>query len=162
MRASRSVSADADSIASLSSSGERPGRRASSSSVFRSETHRLEGAGPEGPVDLLAEVPHVDVNDVRAVLVGEVPRVLEQLEPAQHLARAAHERLEESELLRRQLELVLASPRATRRRVEPQVADLERGRPFHASSPRKCPQAREQLGERERFREVVVGAGVEA
>ena len=55
------------------------------------------------------------------------------------------------------------SPRhdLARRRVEPEVADLEHRRPLHGSPPHERPQPREELGERERLRQVVVGARVE-
>jgi len=46
-------------------------------------------------------------------------------------------------------------------RIEPQVAYLDRCRPFARRASHDRPQARQQLGERERFRQVVVGAGVE-
>ncbi len=39
----------------------------------------------EGPVDLVAQQPHVGVDDVRAILVLAVPGVLEQLVAGQHL-----------------------------------------------------------------------------
>ena len=124
--------------------------------------HGLERLAPERPVDLLAQVADVDVDDVRAVLVSEVPGVLEQLEAGQHLARPPHERLEQGELLRREVDLVLAAPGAPRGRVEPEVADLELGRPLDAAAPRERAQPREQLGEGEGLRQVVVRAGVEA
>ena len=54
-------------------------------------------------------------------------------------------------------------PRARRAatRVEPQVADDELRRPLDAAPPRQRPQPREELRERERLRQVVVGPGVE-
>ena len=56
------------------------------------------------------------------------------------------------------------SPRQARwaARIEAQVAHLDRRRPLARRAPHDRPQAREQLGERERLRQVVVGAGVEA
>src|SRR5439155_18210136 len=51
-------------------------------------------------VQLVAQVAHVDLDDVRAVLVGEVPHVLEQVESAQHLAGMVHEGLQQGELAR--------------------------------------------------------------
>ena len=48
-----------------------------------------------------------------------------------------------------------------RRRVEPKVSDLERDRPLAGAAPYESPQAREELRERERLREVVVRARVE-
>src|SRR5207253_10022288 len=101
-------------------------------------------------VDLAAQVADVDVDDVRAVLVGEVPGVLEQVQPREDLARPAHERLEERELLRRQVDLARAAPGTAGRRVEAQVADLEHGRPLELAAAAERAEAGEQLGERER------------
>src|SRR4051794_27729178 len=65
---------------------------------------RLDRPDPEGPVDLLAQVAHVDLDDVRALPGPEVPGGVEQLALAEHLARAAHQRLEQRELPRRELD----------------------------------------------------------
>src|SRR6201995_96999 len=67
----------------------------------------LELGDAERAVDLVAQVADVDVDDVRAVLVVVVPGVLEQLVAREDLAGVAHERLEELELLGRQVHLVL-------------------------------------------------------
>ena len=125
--------------------------------------HGLDRLDAERPVDLLAQVADVDVDDVGAVLVLVVPRVLEQLEAVEHLAGAAHERLEQRELLRRQRDLGVAaaddaawpgrgarSPASRTRRALDRAAAAERAQP------------RDELGERERLDEVVVGAAVEA
>src|SRR5205085_6504305 len=81
---------------------------AAASSVFSQPvadaSHRLDGAPPERAVDLLPQPPYVDLDDVRAWLVGEVPRVLDQVEARQHLAAVAHERLEQRELLGREVD----------------------------------------------------------
>ena len=60
------------------------------------------------------------------------------------------------------MDLAGSPPHSPGSRVEPQVADLHLGRPLHAAAPLESAQACEQLGERERLRQVVVGAGVEA
>jgi hypothetical protein len=88
--------------------------------------------------------------------------VLEQREAAQHLAGMAHERLQERELLGAQLERLAAPPGAVAGRVEPQVADLEHRRALDRAAARERAQACQQLVERERLGEVVIGAGVEA
>src|SRR5918996_3401263 len=67
--------------------------------------HRLDRLAVERAVDLLAQVAHVDVDDVRPVLVAVVPGVLEELEAREDLAGPAHEGLEDRELLRRELDL---------------------------------------------------------
>jgi len=50
--------------------------------------------------------------------------VLEQLQPREDLSWAAHEGLQESELLWREVDLVIPAPRSSRGRVETQVVDL--------------------------------------
>ena len=55
----------------------------------------------------------------------------------------------------------LATPSAVARRVEPQVADLEHRRALDRPAARERAQPRQQLVERERLGEIVVGAGVE-
>ena len=74
---------------------------------------------------------------------------------------AAHERLEERELLPRERDLRFSPPDLPGRRVEPEVADLEPHRSLGRSAAHERAQPREQLGEREGLREVVVGACVE-
>src|SRR5690349_1597252 len=86
--------------------------------------HRLDRVQPEGAVDLLTEVANVDVDHVGAALESDVPGPVEQLGTAERDSRAAHEQLEHRELLRRQVELLLASPRAVGGGIEAEVADL--------------------------------------
>jgi hypothetical protein len=61
--------------------------------------------------------------------------VLEQVQPAEHLAGPAHERLEQRELLRGELHPLGAAPSLPRGRVEPEVADLEDRGPLLLPSP---------------------------
>src|SRR5205823_2474349 len=72
--------------------------------------HRLDRVRAERSVDLLPQIANVDVDDVGTILVGEVPGVLEQLESSENLAWATHEGLQECELLRREVDLLLAAP----------------------------------------------------
>ena len=123
--------------------------------------HGLDRVGAEGPVDLLAQVADVDVDDVRTALEGEIPRSVEELGARQRDTGAAHEHLEESELLRAQVELVIAAPGPVRGRVETQRPDLEHGGTFGGRAAREGPEAGEQLVEGEGLRQVVVGARIE-
>ncbi len=95
-------------------------------------------------------------------LEREIPGGVEQLDPRERLAGPAHERLEQDELLGRQLDLDLAPPDAMPGRVEPEVADGELGRARLRSTASEGAQPREQLAEREGLAEVVVGTRVEA
>ena len=103
----------------------------------------------------------MDGDNVRAVVVVDVPALLQQLVPREHLSRPAHEQLEQRELLRRQLDLGVAAPDALGGGVELQVADFEHGGSFDCSAADDRAQSRPQLRERERLDQVVVGARVE-
>ena len=61
--------------------------------------------------ELAAQVADVDVDDVRARVEVVAPDVREQLLAAQHLAGVAQERLQQRELLGRELGLVVVRPR---------------------------------------------------
>ena len=69
--------------------------------------HGLEALGPE----LAAQVADVDVDDVGAGVEVVAPDVREQLLAAEDLARVAQERLQQRELLGRQLGLAAALAR---------------------------------------------------
>src|SRR5712692_3845265 len=57
--------------------------------------HRLDRAPAVRPVDLLAEVADVDVDEVGATFVADVPGSFEQLQAGEDLAAATHEELEQ-------------------------------------------------------------------
>ena len=81
----------------------------------------------------------------------------------QHLARVAHEQLEEVRLGRRQLEAAAGPSGVHRPQVEREVGEAQHvGGLLFERGPEQRPQPREQLLERERLRQVVVGAGVQA
>src|SRR4051812_22142120 len=159
-RAMSSPSLSARATAPYYSGGER--KVPSVAEAVSGAAHRLELRHAERAIDLVAQVADVDVDDVRAVLVVVVPGVLEQLVAREHLARVAHERLQKLELLRRQRDLGAAAPHAPGRGIQPQVADLQDGRALHRPAAGQRPQPRQQLCERERLRQVVVGAAVQA
>src|SRR4029453_14687519 len=122
---------------------------------------RLDGVSTERWVDLAAQMSDVDVDDVGAVFVCEVPGVLEQVQACEDLVGPAHELLEQRELLRRELDLDGAPPNAARGRIEAQVAELEHGRPLQAAPAGKGAKSSEELRERKRLDEIVVRTGVE-
>src|SRR5206468_2744010 len=111
--------------------------------------YRLERAASKRLVDLPSQVSDVDVDDVRAVLVGEVPGVFQQVQSREDLAGPPHERLEQRELLRRQADLLVSPPHLAGRRVEPKVAGLEHVRPLRVAAAGERTEAGEQLGEGE-------------
>src|SRR5512133_3571441 len=122
---------------------------------------RLDGGPPERPVELVAQVAHVDLDDVGVALELVVPDVLEDLPLGHGLAPAAEQELQQGQLAGRQLDLGLAPPGPLGGGVQAQVAGLEHGRALAGAAPQQRPQPRHQHGVRERLGEVVVGAAVE-
>src|SRR5205085_10935093 len=105
-------------------------------------------------VDLLAQLADVDVDDVARRLVTHVPDLLDDRHPRQHAVRIAHQELEQRELLRRQLDLrAVARARALAEiELEPFVA--QRARLARLSAAQQGADARDELLELERLREV--------
>ena len=102
---------------------------------------RLDRLQAERPVDLLAQVADVHLDDVRALLEAEVPGRLEQLHLRQHMAGVAHEGLQQRELARGQLDLAVAAPDRAGGRIEP-----ERAGPEHGGPPRRRRAGRAPAG----------------
>ena len=112
---------------------------------------RLERLDAERPVDLLAQVAHVHVDDVRAVSRSRSSHARSSSwKRVEHLARAAHEDLEQRELLRR--EATIRRRRGCTRRVagiEPQIAHREHRWALAVDRARDSARRRaQQLGER--------------
>src|SRR5215211_508573 len=124
-------------------------------------TDGLERPCTKWAVDLSTQPADVDVDDVRTVLVAEIPRRVEQLQPGQDAPGPAQEGLEQCELRPRQHELDVPAPDAPSGGVESQRSDLDDRRTLRLPAPRQRTDAGEELGERERLRQVVVGAAVQ-
>jgi hypothetical protein len=75
--------------------------------------------------DLLAQVPDVDVDHVRAGVVVVAPDVRQQLLPAQHLPWVTHERVEHRELAGADLDGATFDRETTRAGVEHHVPDTQ-------------------------------------
>src|SRR5207248_9799969 len=114
-------------------------------------THGFERVASEGAVDLVAKPPDVDVDHVRAVVIAEVPRVVEQLETGQHPARLSHQRLEHGELLRGQVDPDPPAAYESPRRIESKIADLENGGTLRLPSSHQGSRPFEGLRDRPRL-----------
>src|SRR5262245_32070983 len=124
-------------------------------------THGLNEPGLPPAVDLLPQAAHVNVDEVREVVVLLLPHVLAELGAGDQTADVAHQVFEDRVLLRGQLDRLLTAAHPMPDRVELKVGHLEDlwARALRAAQERA--PAREELGEGERLRQVVVRAGVE-
>src|SRR6266540_1810850 len=117
--------------------------------------HRLDRAAAEGPVDLRAQVPDVGLDRALAWLEAALPGVTDELRPAQHLPRPAHEHLEQRELPPRQADRDVPAPRRARGDVEAEIARLEDRRGGERAAPDQRADPGRQLGRRDRGDEAV-------
>ena len=100
---------------------------------------------------------HVDEVALRVEV--QVPHPLEQHGARDDLAGAPHEEFEQLQLPRRQLDLPAAAGHAPRQQIEVEVSHLERRGIRRARVPAaERLDARQQLRERERLRQIVVAA----
>ena len=123
---------------------------------------RVDQRPVEAPVHLVPQPVDVDVDDVGQAVELEVPDVLQDHRPADDLAGVPHQVVEQGELLGRQVDpppgpLDDAGRRGRAAGRPPGGSAARRSRP----APEHDPDAGQQLGERERLDQVVVGAGVE-
>src|SRR5581483_2226075 len=123
--------------------------------------HGLDRPNAEGPVDLLPEVAHVDVDDVRVSFVGEVPDVVQDLRSREHGSRVPHEVLEERVLLCGEVDRGVAPLDDPGGGIEGKVAHPKDGGTLERSAAHQRAEPRGELAERKGFREVVVGTRVE-
>ena len=86
-----------------------------------------------------------------------VPRLLEHRLGAHHPAARPQQQLQHRELLARELHVAPVAVHLAPERIEPQVRELEHRRRGRRRAPGQRTQPYEQLGERERLGQVVVG-----
>src|SRR6185437_5522594 len=99
---------------------------------------------------------------VRGMAEVVAPDALVDEGAGQHLARIAHEQLEQVRLRRRQLEAAAAAAGVHRAEVERQVREAQQGtRLLRLRTAQQRTQAREELLEVVRLRQIVVGSGIQ-
>src|SRR5207244_1058452 len=123
---------------------------------------RLDRVSPKGSVDLFAEIADIHVDDVRDAVVAEIPDVLDDPRPAQDLARPTHEELEQRELLCGELDRDPATCHPPRGRIKSEVPGPQNRRPLSGAAADEGSQTGQELAERERLRQVVVGTRIES
>src|SRR6266481_5471908 len=113
-------------------------------------------------VDLPAQPPHQHREHVREGIVVLVPDVRGYRRPIDHLPVMKHEKLQQRELLRRQLDLFPGTPHAVGLEIDLEIRDLQSFREGSPTPSGERPDPRQKLPEREWLGEVVVGANLEA
>ena len=103
----------------------------------------------EGPVDLGAQAAHMRLDDGGFGIEAEIPDPLEQHGARHQPAAVAHEHLEQLELARHQLDLLVAAAHLAGDQIHDEVAGLQHGR--FAGMDRRA--ARERIELRDRFAE---------
>src|ERR1039457_122568 len=117
----------------------------------------------ESAVDRLSQAADMHVNEVCLRVELQIPHSLEQHGARDHLARAPHEKLEERKFLRRKLDLAAGATRAPAKQIQLQICDLQGSRGLRTRlAAQERLYAREQLDEREGFREIVITARAQA
>src|SRR5215210_4179068 len=115
--------------------------------------------------DLVPEVRDVDVAGALVPDVRRVPQVLHDLAAAEDTLRLLREQHEELELGRGEPLVVAVDRNLVANRIELESADTQhrrRARAIELASPDDRADAHDQLGHRERLRDVVVGPDLEA
>ena len=88
--------------------------------------------------------------------------MLDDPRPAQDLARPTHEELEQRELLCSELDRDLATCYPPRGRIKSEVPGPQNRRPLSGAAADEGSQTGQELAERERLRQVVVGTRIES
>src|SRR4051812_26904780 len=135
-------------------------RRRTGSAVLEAEPDAAYGAQHGRVAELAPQPADVGVERLRRAPPVLVPDRRHDLVARDRLPGAADEQREEVELLRRELELAAVAPRPARARVDPHPGDLALAAAVPAAAQQR-PHTRAQHRQRERLRQVVVGARVE-
>src|SRR5579884_778503 len=134
------------------------GHEAVAGARLRQQVARPGGVGLELP----PELRHVHVQVVRLVAVGRAPHLAQDRPVGQQLPLVEREQPDDPELVRRQVHRLAGDGDGGLLEVDADRADLHDRLGRRADPPQHGAQPREQLADRERLRDVVVGAGVES
>ncbi len=118
---------------------------------------RLDDVGAQLPT----EVSHIDLHDVRARIVIEAPHLVQQLALRHHLARVAHEGLEQRELAGGELDRAVTHAHLPAREVQGDPGARQDSGSRLVGHAKAGADACHELREAERLDQVVFGAGVE-
>jgi hypothetical protein len=117
-------------------------------------------------LQLLAQLRHVQAQVSRIGYLVGAPDVLQQVLPGHERSGVAGQELEHPPLRRRQVHDLAAADDAGRGQVDLDIAEAHDGVSADAADAtprrREGPQAREQLVDLERLRDVVVGPGIQS
>src|SRR5262245_17422960 len=125
------------------------------------ETAHGPNRGVATSTELAPQAADVDLDDVGVALEVVFPDAVQHVVLREDPVRSPEEELEKVELARRELDFVAAAPHSAGVRIDTQLAEFERQWLAVATSTREGAEPRDEHRERERLREVVVGAEIE-
>src|SRR5262249_55061400 len=114
-------------------------------------------------VDLAADAPDIDVDDVGRGIEMQIPDVLQQHRAGHDLALVANEIFEDLEFPRQQLDVAAAAGHGSQHEVHSEITDTQHGLFHHGgAAPGQSLHAGQQFGESKRLDEIIVAAGAQA
>src|SRR5260370_6382074 len=114
-------------------------------------------------VDLGADAPDIDVDDICRGIEMKIPDVLQQHGAGYHTAFVANQILEKLEFPRKQKNILAAPAGGPRHQVDREIADAQDGLlDDGVAAPAKRLDARQQFDERKRLDQIVIAAGAQA
>src|SRR5712671_3050710 len=114
-------------------------------------------------VDLAADAPDIDVDDIGRGIEMKIPDVLQQHCPGYDAAFVAHQILQKLEFPRKKKNVLAASAGGPRHQVDREVADTQEGLFDNGvAAPTKRLDMRQQFDERKRLDQIVIASGAQA
>src|SRR5512146_1016535 len=123
--------------------------------------HGMDQLAVERIVYLGAQPAHVHLDHIGVAVEVDIPDFLRDQRPREDLARASQQQREKLEFLWREIEGFSGACHAVPDGVELEVGHLERGSRLRPAAAQDGAQPREELRERERLDEIVVGTELE-